>query len=33
MGLFNFIGTIASVGLTDRLDPRRLLLVFYGFVA
>ena len=31
MGVFNFIGTIASGYLTDRYDPRRLLLVYYGF--
>lgn len=31
MGVFNFVGTIASGWLTDRLDPRRLLLVYYGF--
>ncbi len=31
MGLFNFVGTIASGWLTDRIDPRRLLLVYYGF--
>jgi MFS family permease len=31
MGLFNFIGTIASGWLTDRWDPRRLLLVYYTF--
>ena len=31
MGVFNFIGTIASGWLTDRIDPRRLLLVYYGF--
>ena len=31
MGLFNFIGTIASGWLTDRFDPRRLLLIYYGF--
>ena len=31
MGLFNFAGTIASGWLTDRFDPRRLLLWFYGF--
>jgi sugar phosphate permease len=31
MGVFNFIGTIASGWLTDRVDPRRLLLVYYGF--
>jgi sugar phosphate permease len=31
MGAFNFIGTIASGWLTDRVDPRRLLLVYYGF--
>jgi MFS family permease len=31
MGIFNFLGTIASGWLTDRWDPRRLLLVYYGF--
>jgi MFS family permease len=31
MGAFNFIGTIASGWLTDRFDPRRLLLMYYGF--
>ena len=31
MGVFNFIGTIASGWLTDRVDPRRLLLVYYAF--
>ncbi len=31
MGVFNFLGTIASGWLTDRWDPRRLLLVYYGF--
>jgi sugar phosphate permease len=31
MGIFNFIGTIGSGWLTDRLDPRKLLLVYYGF--
>ena len=31
MGVFNFIGTIGSGFLTDRLDPRNLLLVDYGF--
>ena len=31
MGFFNFVGTIASGWLTDRIDPRRLLLVYYGF--
>jgi len=31
MGLFNFIGTLSSGWLTDRVDPRRLLLVFYVF--
>ena len=31
MGAFNFVGTIASGWLTDRVDPRRLLLVYYGF--
>jgi sugar phosphate permease len=31
MGLFNFVGTIGSGWLTDRFDPRRLLLIYYGF--
>lgn len=31
MGAFNFVGTIASGWLTDRFDPRRLLLTYYGF--
>jgi len=31
MGIFNFVGTISSGFLTDRFDPRRLLLVYYGF--
>jgi sugar phosphate permease len=28
---FNFVGTIASGWLTDRFDPRRLLLIYYVF--
>lgn len=31
MGVFNFVGTIASGWLTDRADPRKLLLVYYLF--
>ncbi len=31
MGVFNFFGTIASGFLTDRFDPRKLLLVYYTF--
>ena len=31
MGIFNFVGTIASGWLTDRWDPRKLLLAYYGF--
>jgi predicted MFS family arabinose efflux permease len=31
MGAFNFIGTLGSGWLTDRRDPRKLLLVYYGF--
>jgi len=31
MGVFNFIGTIASGWLTDRYDPRKLLFAYYGF--
>ncbi len=30
MGSFNFVGTIGSGWLTDRIDPRRLLLCYYG---
>jgi sugar phosphate permease len=29
VGAFNFVGTIASGWLTDRFDPRKLLLVYY----
>lgn len=31
MGVFNFVGTIGSGWLTDRYDPRKLLLIYYGF--
>jgi MFS family permease len=31
MGVFNFVGTIASGWLTDRHDPRKLLLLYYSF--
>jgi MFS family permease len=31
MGVFNFVGTIASGWLTDRWDPRKLLLMYYSF--
>jgi sugar phosphate permease len=31
MGVFNFVGTIASGYLTDRFDPRKLLLTYYAF--
>ena len=31
MGVFNFAGTLLSGWLTDRVDPRRLLLVYYVF--
>jgi len=31
MGVFNFVGTIGSGYLTDRFDPRKLLLVYYAF--
>lgn len=31
MGMFNFVGTIGSGWLTDRFDPRKLLLIYYGF--
>ncbi len=30
MGAFNFVGTVASGWLTDRLNPRLLLFVYYG---
>jgi predicted MFS family arabinose efflux permease len=30
MGLFNFVGTIASGWLTDRFDPRKLLFTYYA---
>jgi len=30
MGLFDLLGTTASGWLTDRYDPRRLLIVYYG---
>lgn len=30
MGLFDLVGTTASGWLTDRYDPRRLLMVYYG---
>ena len=30
MGLFDLIGTTASGWLTDRRDPRRLLMIYYG---
>lgn len=30
MGVFNFVGTIASGWLTDRWDPRKLLLIYYS---
>lgn len=33
MGIFNFFGTIASGWLTDRIDPRKLLFVYYLFRA
>lgn len=29
IGAFNFVGTIASGWLTDRFDPRKLLLIYY----
>jgi sugar phosphate permease len=29
MGVFNFVGTVASGWLTDRWDPRKLLLAYY----
>lgn len=31
MGAFNFVGTLASGWLTDRIDPRRLLFAYYSF--
>jgi sugar phosphate permease len=31
MGMFNFAGTIASGWLTDRVDPRKLLAIYYSF--
>ena len=31
MGIFNFVGTLGSGWLTDRVDPRKLLLVYYVF--
>ncbi len=31
VGAFNFVGTIASGWLTDRYDPRKLLLTYYVF--
>ena len=31
MGVFNFTGTIVSGYLTDRYDPRKLLLIYYTF--
>ena len=31
MGVFNFVGTLGSGWLTDRTDPRKLLLIYYGF--
>ena len=31
LGAMNFVGTILSGWLTDRFDPRKLLLIFYGF--
>lgn len=31
IGAFNFVGTIASGWLTDRFDPRKLLLIYYSF--
>ncbi len=30
MGMFNFAGTLASGWLTDRIDPRRLLALYYA---
>ena len=31
IGVFDIVGTVGSGWLTDRLDPRKLLLVYYGF--
>ena len=31
VGLFDIVGTVASGWLTDRVDPRLLLLAYYGF--
>jgi sugar phosphate permease len=31
MGAFNFVGTLASGWLSDRRDPRKLLLAYYSF--
>jgi predicted MFS family arabinose efflux permease len=31
MGAMNFVGTLLSGWLTDRYDPRKLLMIFYGF--
>ena len=31
MGAFNFVGTLVSGWLTDRIDPRRLLFAYYSF--
>jgi predicted MFS family arabinose efflux permease len=31
MGAMNFVGTVASGWLTDRYDPRKLLLAYYSF--
>jgi sugar phosphate permease len=31
VGIFDVVGTVASGWLTDRFDPRRLLLGYYGF--
>jgi predicted MFS family arabinose efflux permease len=31
MGVFDLVGTIGSGWLTDRIDSRKLLLIYYGF--
>lgn len=31
LGAMNFVGTLASGWLTDKFDPRKLLLIYYGF--
>jgi MFS family permease len=31
MGLFDLVGTTASGWLTDRYDPKKLLIIYYGF--